>query len=195
MRRTAIALVALAVVALGAAGCSSSPEQVTASKTSPPRPEARSELAPDDPAVPSPPDDPSDSPGELPEGFEDNGSGIDDMLDQFESELGVAGRCLDLLMEYASLLGSAFGALPGESDRDAVIDELRATLPSDLHDELQTIAEGLEAFEREGFAGAGVLADPAFIDANDAIVSWLQSSCDAGGNSGPNSGSGSGEGS
>ena len=179
MRRTAIAVVALAVVALAATGCSSSPEQVTASKTSPPRPEVRSELAPDDPAVPSVPDDPSDPFGELPEGFEDNGSGIDDMLDQFESELGVAGRCLDLLMKYASLLGSAFGALPGESDRDAVLDELRATLPSDLHDDLQTIADGLESVERDGFAGAGALTDPAFIDANDAIVSWLQSSCDA----------------
>ncbi len=91
MRRSAIAVVAFAVVALGVTGCSSSPEQVTASMTSPPRPEARSELAPDDPVVPSEPDDPSDSPGELPEGFEDFGTGIDDMLDQFESELGVAG--------------------------------------------------------------------------------------------------------
>ena len=179
MRRAAIAVVALAVVALGATGCSSSPEQVTASKTSPPRPEARSELAPDDPSVPSVPDDPTDSFDELPDGFEDNGSGIDDMLDQFESELGVAGRCFDLLTKYATLLGSAFGALPGGSDRETVVEELRATLPADLHDELQTISDGLESVERDGFAGAGALVDPAFIDANDAIVTWLQSSCDA----------------
>ena len=77
MRRTAIAAVALAVVALGAAGCSSSPEQVTASMTSPPRPELRSELAPDDPALPADPDDPSGSFGELPEGFEDRMTTVD----------------------------------------------------------------------------------------------------------------------
>ena len=117
MRRTAIAVVAFAVVALGVTGCSSSPDQVTASMVSPPRPEAPSELAPLDPGGPS---DLSDPFGELPEGFEDFGSGIDDMFDQFESQLGVAGECLELLMKYAELMASSFGALPGSNGRDAV---------------------------------------------------------------------------
>ena len=167
MRRTAIAAVALAVVALGATGCSSSPEQVTASMTSPPRPEAPSELAPEDPF------------GELPDGFEDFGGSIDDMFEQFESALGVGGECLDLLMTYSELLASAFGGLPGAPDRASAVDELRAALPPDLHDELQVISDGIETMERDGFGGIGTLADPAFLEANDAIMSWLQTSCDA----------------
>ncbi len=184
MRRTAIAVAAFAVVALGATGCSSSPDQVTASMVSPPRPEVPSELAPLDPGGPSDPSDPADPFGELPEGFEDFGSGIDDMFEQFESELGVAGECLELLMKYAELMASSFGALPGSNGRDAVVDELRAALPENLHDDLQVVADALESLEHDGFAGATALADPAFLEANDAIVAWLQSSCDGGGGAG-----------
>src|SRR5690606_22308701 len=117
---------------LGAASCSSSPEQVTASMTSPPRP-AASELAPED--RPTDPGDPFDDLDPF-EGFDDFGSGIDDMLEQFESELGVAGECLEWLMTYAELMGSAFGLMPGASSREAVVAELRSVLPEDLYDEL-----------------------------------------------------------
>ncbi|MDQ2677360.1 MAG: hypothetical protein M3Y51_01350 [Actinomycetota bacterium] len=184
MRRTAVAVVAFAVVALAATGCSSSPEQVTASMTSPPRP-AASELAPEDPAAPSVPGDPTDPtdefelPEEFSEGLDDFGSGIDDMLEQFESELGVAGECLDLLMKYAELMASAFGMMPGSSSRESVVAELRAALPADLHDELQVISDALASVESGGISGMGALADEEFTAANDAIVDWLETSCGA----------------
>lgn len=180
MRHAATAVTALAVSAFALVGCSSSPDQVTASMQSPPRPEATSELAPEDDLSGS-----MDEFGEMPnmDEFSDEmdefSDGIDDMLEQFETELGVGGECLDLLLTYSELMAGAFGMAPA-GDRAATVAELRAALPSDLHDELDVVVGALEAVEGQGFSGTGALADPAFISANDAIVAWLTDCAPAG---------------
>lgn len=184
MRRAAIAVTALAVSAFALAGCSSSPDQVTASMQSPPRPEASSELAPEDDLSGSM-DEFAEEFGEMPnmDEFSDEmdefSDGIDDMLEQFETELGVGGECLDLLLTYSELMAGAFGMAPA-GDRAATVAELRAALPSDLHDELDVVVGALEAVEGQGFSGTGALADPAFISANDDIVAWLTDCAPAG---------------
>ena len=177
MRRAAIAVTALAVSAFALAGCSSSPDQVTASMQSPPRPEASSELAPEDDLSGSM-DEFAEEFGEMPN-MDEFSDGIDDMLEQFETELGVGGECLDLLLTYSELMAGAFGMAPA-GDRAATVAELRAALPSDLHDELDVVVGALEAVEGQGFSGTGALADPAFISANDAIVAWLTDCAPAG---------------
>ena len=181
MRRAAVAVVALAVVALArdrllvVARPGDGIDDLAAAP-------AASELAPDDgPTGPGEQfeEDFGQLPEEFSEGLDDFGTGIDDLLEQFESEFGLAGECLDLLMKYAQLMGSAFGMVPGASDRESVVAELRAALPPDLHDELQVVSDALASVERDGISGAGALADDDFVAANDAIVGWLETSCGA----------------
>ncbi len=175
MRRTVTAVVALAVLALAPTACSSGVDELTASKRSAPRP-APSELAPDDGAGSI--DEFDDVPGmdEFSDELDEFGGDVDDLFEQFSDELGVAGDCLDLLMKYAELISASVGMGTG-SDPEAIISELRAAMPSDLHDELQIVADAFAQFEREGLGGAAVFTDPAFLEANDAIMSWLTTEC------------------
>jgi hypothetical protein len=101
---------------------------------------------------------------------------VQDGLDQLDDFGGELGDCLSMAAAYASLYTDAF--LPGASGLEDSVKAFKDRLPSDLHDEIDTIAAAFGTIDEEGILSAGDALDTdQFNDANDAVTEYLQVEC------------------
>jgi hypothetical protein len=172
-RRVAMLALSLLAMVLWAGGCATGGAAATASLESPPRPSG--ELAPGEP---DPGDDLEDLLPDMPE------LSIPDMT---VPEIDVPGlgeefdRCMDLFMAYSDLVVLAFSGDP-DGRLPALFDELEAAVPEDLQDELAIVRSAVEEAAAGGVLdAAGALIGEEFVAANEAIINWLSTECQVGG--------------
>jgi hypothetical protein len=96
-------------------------------------------------------------------------------------DLGEVDECLEVASVYAGLAFSAIGGPEAAQQARERLEELKARLPEDLHDDLDVVADTFDRIAEEGiFGGADALEDPAFEEANRAIEAYLREACGGG---------------
>ncbi|MCP4434490.1 MAG: hypothetical protein GY812_03195 [Actinomycetia bacterium] len=126
-------------------------------------------------------------------GSEDSGSsdsgipGLDDLEDQIPDldelddqlpNLGDLDDCFTLATEYASLYIQALGGEEGATAAQKEAEELKDVLPSDLHDDIDVVAEAIGKVASEGLlSGSEALDTPEYNSANDAISEYFDKEC------------------
>jgi hypothetical protein len=107
---------------------------------------------------------------------------VEDVLPDLDlPDLGVAEDCLAVLETYAGLAASAIGGPEAAAEARAAAEELKTSLPEDLHDDLDVIADAYAGIAEDGFLdGLGSFDDPEFATANENINAYLQENCGGG---------------
>ncbi|MEI7886660.1 MAG: hypothetical protein WCJ04_04625 [Actinomycetes bacterium] len=164
LRRVSVGTLALAVSAVVVLallpGCSANPQEASAQMTSGLRP------AP-------PASDPNSSPG----GLGDLGD-LGNQLQDFANGLGDVGNCAALGIAYSQLIAVAYTSDSADAEIDQVLGELQAKAPADLQDELQVVTQTLkDAAGGDFLEVTGILSDPKFKTANQAIITWISTQC------------------
>jgi hypothetical protein len=87
--------------------------------------------------------------------------------------------CIEQAADYASLAMLALGGEDPDSMANTALDQLRSSLPEDLRDDLQVVADAYRQVAEQGIgAGVDALASPEFDRANSAITQYLARNCD-----------------
>lgn len=96
------------------------------------------------------------------------------------SDLGNMGECLEIAGTWANI---ALAALGGPEDAERAreqAEDLKSSLPEDLHDDIDTVADGFATVAEEGIMNSEALESPEFEKANDAIDQYLTETCGGG---------------
>jgi len=101
---------------------------------------------------------------------------VQDGIDQLDDIGGELGDCLAMAAAYGALFTDAF--LPGATGLEDSVNAFKDRLPSDLHDEIDTIAVAFATIDEQGILSAGDALDTdEFNDANDALSQYLEVEC------------------
>lgn len=174
MRARWMAVVALlAAVAVAAPACGGDDSTTTAEKSSGSR-STTTERASES--------DPSDSGSDSGSSDSSSDSGTSDTLPDM-SDMGALGDCLQVASTWAGLALSALGSPEDAKKARDQAEELKSSLPADLHDDLDTVAEAYATVAEKGLIeGADALDTPEFNKANKNIEAYLDKTCSGPGN-------------
>lgn len=156
----------LAVGALIAPACSGDDSSDTASGSSNDRDTAS-------PTTGSSDSNDSENPGDVP--------GLDDLTESIPG-LGDMGDCINQAAAFSSLYFEALGGEGGAKEAQKKAEELKQSLPSDLHDDLDVISEAIGKVADEGLlSGTDALDTEEYKKAEEAISKYFQEECGGGG--------------
>jgi hypothetical protein len=97
-------------------------------------------------------------------------------------EFGDLGDCMSQATAYASLAMSALGGDDSGKSAEKALKEMKATLPKDLHDDLDVLADAYKKVAKDGFIEGGEAMDtPEFQQADEAISAYFEETCGGGG--------------
>jgi hypothetical protein len=113
---------------------------------------------------------------DVPQDLGDVQDQVQDGLDQLDDIGGQLGDCLAIAAAYGVLFTDAF--LPGASGLEDSVNDFKDRLPSELHDDVDTIAAAFATIDDQGILAAGDALDTdEFNNANDAITQYLEVEC------------------
>ncbi len=166
-----IALVTL--TALVAPSCGSDDSSDTAATTSNDR-DSSSQTSGSDKSSTS---DPSSSDS----GSDNSNSDIPDIGDITDGLPDNLEGCLNLASAYASLYLEALGGEDGAAKAQKTAEELKGQLPSELHDDIDVIADAIGQVATKGVInGSDALNSPEYNDADAALTKYFEQECGAG---------------
>lgn len=89
-----------------------------------------------------------------------------------------AEACLSVGTAYLTLIVTAFGGEDLQGEVDRVMAELRDTLPEDLQDDIDVVADTWSRLGDGGIlSNPEVLDEPAYVEADANIQAWIEANC------------------
>ena len=99
---------------------------------------------------------------------------IGDMSLPDMSDFDDLGDCMAAATAFGGLAAAAMGA----GDAESALDQLKADLPEELSDDLQTLADGYATLREQGIIeGAEALDTPEFRTATERIAEYFEDEC------------------
>jgi len=126
----------------------------------------------------------------------DLGNQIDDFLSEFEENLDFnldeipfdlpnleatgSDECIDLALDYGNFMVEAIMDQHSPEHIQDTADSLKDSMPADLHDSVDVIADAVNTTVQGGILeGIDAATTQEFTDANSAITKYLAESCEA----------------
>ncbi len=102
---------------------------------------------------------------------------LDDITDSIPG-LGDLEGCIGMATAYSSLYLEALGGEDGARDAQKTAEALKDELPSDLHDDIDVIADAIGQIAEEGLLnGSDAFETPEYKEADAAVTKYLQEEC------------------